>query len=41
MDIKIYESVDVLARKGRGGKKSGARYANYTKAIQKHLEWLK
>lgn len=41
MDIKLYGSGDVVARKGKGGKSHGARYGNYTKAIQKHLDWLK
>lgn len=41
MDIKLYESGDVLARKGKGGKAKGARYGNYTKAIQKHIDWLR
>jgi hypothetical protein len=39
MNIKLYEAEDVISKKG-GGKKHGARYAGYTKAIGPHLEWL-
>jgi hypothetical protein len=40
MNIKLFEAEDVLTRKGSGGKKSGARYAGYSKAIGAHLPWL-
>lgn len=40
MDIKIIPATEVLSRKG-GGKKHGARYGNYTKAVAPHIEWLK
>lgn len=39
MDIKIYDAEAVISKKG-GGRKSGVRYANYTKAIAPHIEWL-
>lgn len=39
MDIKIYSAEDVVSKKG-GGRKSGVRYANYTKAVGPHIEWL-
>jgi hypothetical protein len=39
MNIKLYEAEDVISKKG-GGKKHGARYAGYTKAITEHLPWL-
>jgi hypothetical protein len=40
MDIPIYGAEAVISRKG-GGKKSGARYGNYTKAVAPHIDWLK
>lgn len=40
MEIPIYGAEAVISRKG-GGKKSGARYANYTKAVAPHIDWLK
>lgn len=40
MDIKIIAADEVISRKG-GGKKHGARYANYSKAIAPHLDWIK
>jgi hypothetical protein len=39
MNLKLFEAEAVISRK-HGGKKSGARYGNYTKAIGPHLEWL-
>ena len=39
MNLKLYESDDIVSRK-HGGKKSGARYGNYAKAIKQHLDWL-
>jgi len=39
MELKLFEAEDVVSRR-HGGKKSGARYGNYSKAIQPHLEWL-
>ena len=39
MDIRIIGAEEVISKKG--GKKHGARYANYTKAIAPHLDWLK
>ena len=39
MNLKLFEAEDVVSRR-HGGKKSGARYANYSKAIQPHLDWL-
>lgn len=39
MKLQLYEADEVVSRKGRG-KKSGARYANYSKAIGQHLDWL-
>lgn len=40
MDIRIINAEEVISRKG-GGKKHGARYANYTKAVAPHIDWLK
>ena len=40
MDIRIIGAEEVISRKG-GGKKSGARYGSYTKAVQPHIDWLK
>jgi hypothetical protein len=39
MELKLFEAEDVVSRR-HGGKKAGARYGNYSKAIQPHLEWL-
>lgn len=39
MNLQLYEAGEVISRK-HGGKKSGARYGNYSKAIKAHLEWL-
>jgi hypothetical protein len=39
MELKLFEAEAVVSRK-HGGKKSGARYGNYTKAIKPHLAWL-
>jgi hypothetical protein len=39
MNLQLYEAGEVISRKG-GGKKHGARYANYSKAIGAHLDWL-
>ena len=41
MDIKIIDAGEIISRRGGGGRKSGARYGNYTKAIAPHLDWLK
>ena len=40
MEIPIYGAEAVISRKG-GGKKHGARYANYTKAVEPHIEWIR
>jgi hypothetical protein len=39
MELQLYEAEDVVSRR-HGGKKAGARYGNYSKAIQQHLDWL-
>jgi hypothetical protein len=39
MELKLFEAEDVVSRR-HGGKKAGARYGNYSKAIQPHLNWL-
>jgi hypothetical protein len=39
MELQLYEAEDVTSRR-RGGKKTGTRYANYSRAIQQHLAWL-
>ena len=40
MNLQLYEAEAVISRKGGKGKKSGARYGNYSKAIKTHLDWL-
>jgi hypothetical protein len=40
MNLQLYEAEAVISRKGGKGKKSGARYGNYTKAVAQHLDWL-
>ena len=40
MSLKLYDSADVISRKGGGGKKSGARYPAYTKGVTKVLDFL-
>jgi hypothetical protein len=40
MDIQVYEATDVVARRGKGGKKGGAKYADYAAAVKQHLPWL-
>jgi len=39
MELQLYEAEAVMSRR-HGGKRAGARYANYSKAIQPHLDWL-
>jgi len=39
MKLQLFEAEDVVSRK-HGGKKSGARYGNYSRAIKEHLPWL-
>ena len=39
MELQLYEAEDVVSRR-HGGKKAGARYGNYSKAIAPHLDWL-
>ena len=39
MNLKLIEAGEVISRR-HGGKKSGARYASYSKAIGPHLNWL-
>ena len=39
MNLQLYEADEIVSRK-HGGKKSGARYGNYAKAIKQHLDWL-
>lgn len=39
MNLQLYDAEAVISRR-HGGKKSGARYANYSKAIAPHLDWL-
>jgi hypothetical protein len=39
MNLQLYEAEDVVSRR-HGGKRTGARYANYSKAIAPHLDWL-
>ncbi len=41
MDVEIYSAEDVIARRGKGGKRAGAKYADYAAAIKPHLEWLR
>ena len=40
MNLQLYEADEIVSRKGGKGKKSGARYGNYSKAIKTHLDWL-
>lgn len=39
MDIKIIGADEVISRKG-GGKRHGAKYADYAAALKPHVEWL-
>lgn len=39
MNLQLYEAGEVVSGK-RGGKKHGARYGNYTKAVAPHMGWL-
>ena len=39
MKLQLYEADEIVSRR-HGGKKSGARYGNYAKAIKQHLDWL-
>ena len=39
MNLQLYEADEIISRK-HGGKKSGARYGNYSKAVKAHLDWL-
>lgn len=40
MNLQLYEADEIVSRKGGKGKKSGARYGNYSKAVKAHLDWL-
>ena len=40
MNLQLYEADEIISRKGGKGKKSGARYGNYSKAVKAHLDWL-
>lgn len=40
MEIQVYDASEIIARRGKGGKKGGAKYADYAAAIKPHLTWL-
>ncbi len=40
MSIPIVSASDVLAKRGKGGKKGGPRYQKYTDALKPHLSFI-
>lgn len=40
MNIQMFQADEVVSRRGRGGKKGSAKYADYAQAVKPHLEWL-
>ncbi len=40
MEIEILGAEDIVSKRGRGGKKSTTKYADYAAAIKPHRQWL-